>query len=109
MQYKSYKKQEVAIHIKAVHDKIRSYTCTICSKTFAHRQNLNMHKKTKHAENAKNPKQCQRTNKWLCDECGYAADLKTGLALHVKSVHLKIREAIQLKTIWLEVRLEKKD
>ena len=44
--YSTYEKSRLTIHLRAVHDRIKSHMCDICNQAFAHSQTLNRHKQS---------------------------------------------------------------
>ena len=64
---KSYsRKDKLEQHIKNVHQKIRDYTCSFCDKTFAWENAWRQHEKLMHGGDD--------TPKVLCDQCDYSGE-----------------------------------
>jgi KRAB domain-containing zinc finger protein len=61
-----------------VHNKLRDFKCTLCSKTFAHKFNLHTHVRSVH----------EKLKPFRCDQCDNVFSLKRDLSRH-QTVHNK--------------------
>jgi len=81
-EFKTNRKNNLQIHIKQVHLKIKDYECPDCDLKFAVKNNLNNHIKQVHL----------KIKDYECNNCDYTCSRKEHLQKHIKQVHLKIKD-----------------
>lgn len=71
----------LALHICAVHDKVKPYKCDTCAFSASQKGRLRTHKRSVH----------YKIKEFICDQCDYSAYASCSLKKHVEAVHLKIK------------------
>lgn len=71
-------------HQKAVHQKLKEFTCAICKVSFKLAFQL-----MDHANSAHDP--CGAKAKFVCESCDKSCPNKGGLVAHMKNAHLKLK------------------
>lgn len=88
--FKSFKRAFILRnHIKSVHNKIKDYSCDICSKEFILKRQLDYHIQQKHSTNA-------ATKDHKCDLCDKSFATSSNLSKH-KEIHISEEERIKKK------------
>ena len=71
--------QQVKIHIKEVHDKVKDIICKYCGSAFSRRSNLNQHVKNVHLKKSEGT---------TCSKCGLILSTTDNLKNHLEALHL---------------------
>ena len=107
-------KKALRFHIEAVHLKVKNYECSACSHRSYSKQSVKAHVKSMHndetcriikigcslCESKQSHEVCESKSKRLwktngkygCDNCEYTTDQKEHMTIHIKAVHLKIKQ-----------------
>lgn len=88
--FKSFKRAFILRnHIKSVHNKIKDYSCDICSKQFILKRQLDYHNHQKHSGTV-------ATKDHKCDQCDKSFATPSNLSKH-KEIHISEEERIKKK------------